>query len=117
MDNQNLSAKKCIPCEGGDFPPLTFEQAKDIMEHVPGWVLSQDGKSISRTIRFTNFMTALDFANEIGKIAEEEGHHPDLQVSWGKLVATFTTHAIGGLSENDFIMASKINDLLTPDGA
>lgn len=105
-----LAKKKCIPCEG-DFPAMTPEQAKDMMEQVPEWKLSEDSRAISRLFGFKDFAKALAFANEVGKIAEEDWHHPDLRVSWGKVEVKLTTHSIRGLSENDFIVAAKI-DLL-----
>lgn len=105
-----LTQKRCIPCEGG-FPALTKEQAKDFMEHVPEWTLSEDATRISRLFGFKDFKTALAFTNAIGKLAEEEWHHPDLKVSWGKVEVFLSTHAVRGLSENDFILAAKI-DLL-----
>lgn len=106
-----LTDKHCIPCERDDFPALTPAQAKDMMEHVPEWKLSEDAKQITRLFGFKDFNAALGFANEIGKLADEEWHHPDLRVSWGKVEVTLTTHSIRGLSENDFILAAKI-DLL-----
>jgi 4a-hydroxytetrahydrobiopterin dehydratase len=90
---------------------MTPEQAKDMMEQVPEWKLSEDVKSISRLFGFKDFAKALAFTNEIGKIAEEDWHHPDIRLSWGKVEVKLTTHSIRGLSENDFIVAAKI-DLL-----
>lgn len=108
MDDFN--SKHCIPCES-DFPPLTLEQAKDFMEHVQGWEMNEVGTEISRTYKFKDFKEALAFANKVGDLAEEEGHHPDLLVSWGKVKITLSTHAIKGLSENDFILGHKINSI------
>lgn len=105
-----LTQKHCVPCEGG-FPALTLEQAKDLMEQVPEWKLSEDGRRISRTFGFKDFDTALAFVNEIGKIAQEEWHHPEIRLMWGSVEVVMTTHSISGLSENDFIVAAKI-DLL-----
>lgn len=105
-----LSNKRCIPCEGG-VEPLTKAQAEDMMAHVSGWTLSEDGKKLTRLFPFKDFAKALAFANQVGKVAEEEWHHPDMKVSWGKVEVTFTTHSIHGLAENDFIMASKVNDI------
>ena len=105
----NLADKKCIPCEDKNFPPFTPEQAKDMMEHIPGWELSGTSTIISRNYTFKNFAEALAFANKIGEIAEEQSHHPDLTVSWGKVGVMLTTHSIKGLSESDFIVAAKIN--------
>jgi len=83
-----------------------------MMKEVPGWKLADDALSISRDFTFKNFADALAFANKIGAIAEEEGHHPDLTVSWGKVGVHLSTHAIGGLSENDFILAAKVDGLM-----
>ncbi len=106
-----LSDKQCIPCEG-DFPPLTKAQAQDLMEQIPEWTLSPDGTKITRLFGFKDFAAALAFANKIGEVAEEQWHHPDLKVSWGKVEVLLTTHSIKGLAENDFIVAAKIDLLL-----
>lgn len=104
-----LSEKHCVPCEDKDFPPLTRAQAQDFMEHVPGWSLTDDAREIYRVYRFKDFKEALAFVNEVGKVAEEQGHHPDIQLSWGKVEVRLTTHSIMGLSENDFIVATRID--------
>ena len=104
-----LTDKKCVPCEDDDFPALTPEQAADFMPHVPGWDINEKSTEISRMYKFKNFAEALAFTNEIGKIAEEQGHHPDIFLGWGKVGVALTTHSIGGLSENDFIVAAKID--------
>ncbi len=90
---------------------MTPEQAKDMMSNVPEWKLSEDARSISRLFGFKDFKTALVFTNEVGKIAEDQWHHPDIRLSWGKVEVKLTTHSIKGLSENDFIVAAHI-DLL-----
>jgi len=105
-----LTEKERIPCNS-DFPAMTLPQARDFMEHVPGWALSDDGTSISRRYDFPNFKEALAFTNKVGELAEEEGHHPDIELSWGKVGITLMTHSVKGLSENDFIVAAKINEL------
>lgn len=107
-DEQNLAAKKCVPCEGG-AEPLEEDAAIALLEQIPEWRLGADAKSIHRKFEFKNFAEALAFANKVGEIAEAEGHHPDLHVSWGKVGIDLSTHAIGGLSENDFIVASKVD--------
>ncbi len=107
----DLSQKHCVPCEGGVFP-LARQESEPMMKEVPGWKLADDALSISRDFTFKNFADALAFANKIGAIAEEEGHHPDLTVSWGKVGVHLSTHAIGGLSENDFILAAKVDGLM-----
>ena len=103
-----LAQKKCVACEGGTAP-LSREEAEVLLKQVSAWTLSGDSRWISKELKFKNFVEAMEFANKITSIAETEGHHPDLQVSWGKLVVELTTHAIGGLSENDFILAAKID--------
>lgn len=106
----DLTQKHCVPCEGG-FPAMTLAQAKDMMDNVPGWELNEEGTVIERTFRFKDFAEALAFANKVGALAEEEGHHPDMLVAWGRVRLTLTTHAVKGLSENDFVLAAKINTL------
>lgn len=84
------------------------------MEQIPEWKLSEDGKRISRLFGFKDFAKALEFANKVGQVAEEQWHHPDMKVSWGKVEVMLTTHSIKGLSENDFIVAAHI-DLISPN--
>ena|SRR3989344_3297914 len=104
-----LAQKKCVACEGM-VDPFVREEATVLLKQVNGWMLSEDAKSISKEFTFKNFAEALAFANKIGAIAEEEEHHPDLIVAWGKVGVVLTTHAIKGLSENDFILAAKIDE-------
>lgn len=107
----NLLEQKCVPCEGG-VDPITKADAEAMLEfHVKDWILSNDAKSISKKFEFKNFSDALSFVNKVGAIAESEGHHPDIELGWGKVNITLTTHAIGGLSQNDFIVAAKINHI------
>lgn len=103
-----LAQKKCVACEGG-MPPLNKIEAEVLMKQVNGWTLSADANIISKTFRFKNFASALAFTNVIGEIAEAEGHHPDISLGWGRVEVALTTHAIKGLSENDFIVAAKID--------
>ena len=105
-----LLEKKCIPCEGGTLP-LSESEITELLPQVEGWTVSPDLKKLSKDYKFEDFAGAMSFANQIAQIAEEEGHHPDLLVSWGKVGIELSTHAIGGLSENDFILAAKINAL------
>ncbi len=106
-----LSQKHCVPCEGGTTP-LDKQKIEMYLPVVPDWRVSSDEKSILRSFRFKDFKTTLKFVNLVGEIAETEGHHPDLNLhDWNKLDITLSTHAIGGLSENDFILAAKINAL------
>lgn len=107
----NLLEQKCVPCEGG-VDPITKADSEAMLEfHVKDWILSNDAKSISKKFEFKNFSDALSFVNKVGAIAESEGHHPDIELGWGKVNITLTTHAIGGLSQNDFIVAAKINHI------
>ncbi|MEK7155378.1 MAG: 4a-hydroxytetrahydrobiopterin dehydratase [Patescibacteria group bacterium] len=103
-----LTEQRCVPCEGGTMP-LTIEESETLMKDVGGWTLSPDVKKISRHYTFKNFAEALAFTNKVGTLAEAEGHHPDLTLGWGKVGVELTTHAIGGLSVNDFILAAKID--------
>jgi 4a-hydroxytetrahydrobiopterin dehydratase len=106
----DLSQKKCIPCEGGTMP-LTREEAKAYLDYASSWSLSEDGKSISREMSFKDFAEAFGFVTHVAVLAEREGHHPDIDIRYNRVTLTSTTHAIGGLSENDFILAAKIDTL------
>ncbi len=108
-----LAERKCIPCEeGGD--PLTPDLAEALLkkELVNGWMLIDNAHILVKEFRFADFAQAMGFANKVAAIAEEEGHHPDLTIGWGTASVELTTHSVGGLSENDFIVAAKI-DLIT----
>ncbi len=105
----DLANKKCIPCEGG-VPPLKGEELDLYLEKVAGWQVFE-GKKIYKEFKFPDFEKALAFVNQVGRIAEEEGHHPDVRLSWGKVLVELSTHAISGLSENDFILAAKIDKI------
>lgn len=107
----NLLEQKCVPCEGGVDPMTKADAEAMLLFHVKDWILSQDAKSISKKFEFKNFAEALAFVNKVGAIVESEGHHPDIELGWGKVNITLTTHAIGGLSQNDFIVAAKINNI------
>lgn len=109
----DLAKKECKPCEDDGFPALTKEQAEDMMQHIPEWTLSENGRAVTRSFPFKDFKAALSFANRVGELAEESWHHPDLIVAFGRVEVLLTTHSIKGLSENDFILAAKI-DLLQP---
>ena len=109
----NLISKKCVPCEGGT-PPFTAEQIATYMPQVPGWELV-DGKKIVKTFKLADFLGALAFVNAVGKVAEADGHHPDIAINYSRVTLTLWTHAIGGLSENDFIVAVKIDAIKLDD--
>lgn len=106
-----LASKKCVPCEGG-VDPLTPKEALELMKELdPSWMLIDDAHLLVREFEFKNFADALAFANKVGDIAEAEGHHPDMNIAWGRVAIELTTHAIEGLSENDFIVASKVDQI------
>ena len=92
--------------------PLTIPEAQKLLEEIPSWTLSPGVKSISKSFKFKDFAEALLFTNKVGAIAEQEGHHPDIGLHWGKVDIELTTHAIGGLSVNDFILAAKVEKLV-----
>jgi 4a-hydroxytetrahydrobiopterin dehydratase len=104
-----LAQKHCVPCEGGT-PPLTGAQIEPLLAQLGGWEVVE-GKQLAKSYPFRNFVEAVDFVNKITPVAEAEGHHPDLVVRWGEVRVELWTHAIGGLSENDFIMAAKIDEV------
>ncbi len=105
-----LAKKTCEPCRGG-IPPMTPDEAKAHLDQVPGWELNADATRLERTFSFGNFGDALDFVNEIGEMAETEGHHPEIHFGWGYCKVEIFTHKIGGLHQNDFILAAKINEV------
>jgi 4a-hydroxytetrahydrobiopterin dehydratase len=106
-----LAQKHCVPCEGGT-PPLTPEQAEPLLAQLHGWKLERDTHDqLTKSYRFRNFVEAVDFVNAITPVAEAEGHHPDLYVRWGEVRVYLWTHAVGGLTENDFVMAAKIDEV------
>jgi 4a-hydroxytetrahydrobiopterin dehydratase len=108
---ETLTKKKCLPCEGGVLP-ATLEEAKAQLEKLPGWQLSADGQRIRKEWTVKNFMAGMRFFNDVARVAEEDNHHPDIHLSGYRNVwIELWTHAIGGLSENDFILAAKIDQL------
>ena len=111
MGQPPLTQRKCQPCEGG-VQPLPASAAEALLRDVPGWELVE-GTAIRRTVKCKNFLDAVSLIQRIAPIAEAEDHHPDLHLTnYKKLTIELSTHAIGGLSENDFILAAKINPLL-----
>ena len=90
---------------------MNKEEADVLLKQLNGWTLSGDARWISKDFKFSDFASALAFVNKVGVLAEQEGHHPDVQLSWGRVAIELTTHAIDGLSENDFILAAKIDKL------
>ena len=110
VESKTLTQKKCQPCEGMGGP-LKQPEAKEYLKKTPGWQLSEEGNVIYREFTMKNFMAAINFINKIANIAESENHHPDFHITrYRKLRVELSTHAIGGLSENDFILAAKINE-------
>lgn len=104
----SLLDKKCVPCEGG-MPPLTAEQIQPLIAEIQGWTV-QDNLRLFKEYSFKNFSEALAFVNKVGTVAESEGHHPDINLhDYKKVTIMLWTHATGGLSENDFIVAAKID--------
>ena len=106
--NKNLLSKKCVPCEGG-ADLFSRAEAEEYLAETPGWEIVENGKKIKKEFKFKNFNEAIDFVDKVARIAESEGHHPDIHVFFNKVVVELWTHAISGLSENDFIVAAKIN--------
>ena len=109
MANDDLTKKHCVPCEGGTLP-IPADYVKKYLERTPGWT-SSDNLKIVKEFTFKNFVEAMAFINKVAEIAEAEQHHPDIYVFYNKVRLELSTHAIGGLSENDFILAAKINEL------
>ncbi|AGK57120.1 transcriptional coactivator/pterin dehydratase [Hyphomicrobium denitrificans 1NES1] len=105
---ETLLTKSCMPCRGG-MPPLTQQEAEELLAQAPEWALLDDAHRIERTFRFGNFREALTFVQQVGGLAENEGHHPDVSFGWGYATVSLRTKKIKGLHENDFIMAAKID--------
>jgi 4a-hydroxytetrahydrobiopterin dehydratase len=105
-----LSAQRCKPCEGG-VAPLTRDQALGFLEHLDGWQLNEAGIGISKRFPFQDYYQTMAFVNTVAWISHQEDHHPVLEVHWGHCEVRYTTHAIQGLSENDFICAAKVDRL------
>ncbi len=110
MNPTELAQKRCVPCRGGT-PSLPAEKVKEYLGAVPQWTVAADGKRISRTFTFKDFVQAMKFVNKVADVAEGQGHHPDIHIHWNKVDLELWTHAIGGLHENDFVMAAKIDGL------
>ena len=109
----DLLNKKCVPCEGGVLP-FDISEIHKYQKKVDGWDISKDEKKnffLNKKFKFKNFLDSQNFINKVGEISENEGHHPDILFGWGYAELKITTHAIEGLSENDFILAAKIDQL------
>ena len=107
-----LADKTCVPCRGG-VPPLKGKELADIHKQLPDWAHWQvvNEHHLTRQFTFPDFKQALVFVNRVGEVAEEQGHHPDIHLAWGKVGVTLWTHKIDGLTESDFVMAAKIDRL------
>jgi 4a-hydroxytetrahydrobiopterin dehydratase len=111
--DDTLVNKQCVPCHGGVSALSPAEAQKMVGRLVPGWQLIEDGKAIKREFKFADFYRAMSFVNAVAHIANQQDHHPDIECGWGYARIRYQTHAIGGLHENDFICAAKI-DTLSP---
>ena len=107
-----LTAKTCKPCEGG-VKPLDRDAAQALMAQLTGWTLDAEATTLQQEFRFKNYYQTMAFVNAVAWIAHQEDHHPDMEVAYSRCQVNYSTHAIGGLSENDFICAAKIDALLT----
>jgi len=108
METQ-LVDQKCTPSEKGE-KPIEGEEAERLLRQLAGWSV-QGGKELSKGYTFPDFRQALDFVNRLGEVAESEGHHPDIYLTWGKVRVSLSTHSIGGLSKSDFILAAKADSV------
>lgn len=108
----DLTQKHCVPCEGGT-PPVSDQKEDELLKQTPGWLLLRDGTHrLRRQFTFKDFKEAIQFVNKVAELAESEGHHPDITIFYNKVQLDLFTHAVGRLSDNDFIMAAKVNKLL-----
>ena len=111
MDMERLASKSCVPCRGG-VPPLSEAEAGRLLEGTPEWKLAEKGTRLVRGFEFRDFVEAMKFVNRVADLAEQQGHHPDIAIHWNKVDLVLWTHKIGGLHENDFILAAKVDRLL-----
>jgi len=108
---KQLTQKKCVPCEGG-VPKYSLDEAREQLHTLDGWRMTHDGQRIRKDWVVKNFMAGIEFFNRVAQVSEGEGHHPDLHLeSYRNVAVEIYTHAIGGLSENDFILAAKVDQL------
>jgi 4a-hydroxytetrahydrobiopterin dehydratase len=112
MSERPLAERHCVPCENGT-PPMATERAASLLVELQGWKIEQSGghDQLVKAYRFPDFARAVEFVNRITPVAEAEGHHPDLMVSWGRVRVQLWTHAAGGLTENDFVLAARVDCL------
>ena len=104
-----LAAKQCVPCRGG-VPPLTMDEITPLLNQLSGWEVVET-HHLLKNYEFPDFVSALAFVNRLGEVAEREGHHPDIHLTWGKVGVQIYTHKIDGLTESDFVLAAKIDEL------
>jgi len=102
-----LAEQQCVPCEGG-VPPMEKDKAEQMLSQLNGWTIEQQ-YHLTRTFKFRNFAKALDFVNRVGEIAEDQNHHPDIHLAYGKAKVEVWTHKINGLTESDFVFAAKVD--------
>ncbi len=107
----NLTAKKCVPCEGGT-KPLDRARVDELLHEIKGWEPDEPRRTLRKRLRFRDFAQTMGFVNRMARLAESEGHHPDFSVHYNILDVSLSTHAIGGLSENDFVLAAKLDALV-----
>jgi 4a-hydroxytetrahydrobiopterin dehydratase len=112
--HMDYASKKCVPCEGGT-PAFTPDKAREALRSIRGWELQDGHGKIHKQLRFKDFKQAMRFVNAMADLAEAEGHHPDFAVHYSAVDVTLWTHAVGGLSENDFILAAKLDLILLGD--
>ena len=105
----DLASRHCTPCKQG-APPLTAEEIEPLIARLDGWSVVEQ-HHLTKSYKFSNFLDGLEFVNRVGEIAESEGHHPDVYLSWGKVGIEIWTHKIDGLTESDFVLAAKIDRL------
>lgn len=107
-----LTTKTCTPCKGG-IPPMEQAEAEKYLKNVDGWELREDGTKIKKSFKFPDYRQTLEFVKDVGELAEQENHHPDVFFGYGTASIEIQTHKIGGLHENDFILAAKIDEAAT----
>ena len=108
--SSDLARKACVPCRGG-VPPLAGRELVDLQKALGGDWHAVDEHHLEKEFGFEDFRSALDFTNRVGELAEEQGHHPDIYLSWGRVRTQIWTHKIDGLTESDFVLAAKIDEL------
>ena len=110
MSSSDLAARQCVPCRGG-VPPLEGDQLQEMMDQLGGGWNVVESHHLEKLFRFDDFRQALAFTNRVGELAEEQDHHPDIHLSWGRVRVTIWTHKIDGLTESDFVFAAKVDAL------